>query len=178
MRSSFANLRQRFTPQQLIGLLAASEPVAGVKLRRHRDLSVRCLYHLADALAHEVHAVVEASAVTVVAMIGVGRKELRDEVAVSGVNLHRVKAGLHREPDSVAVGLDDEIYVLLLHLPVEGGGVEVKPVDCADRGLAAGAPVGHVSAVAELDAGLRAFSMNRVGEPFEFRNNLLTHPKL
>ena len=97
---------------------------------------------------------------------------------MSCVNLHRVKAGLHREPYSIAIGLHHEIDVLLFHLSVEGGGVEIESVDCSHRSLSASAPVGHIPAVTELDACLRSFCVNRVRDPLELRNNLFAHPKL
>ena len=111
-------------------------------------------------------------------VVGVGRKELGNQVTVSGVNLHGIEPGLHSQPHCVSIGFHHLVYVLLVHLSVESGGVEVESAARSYRHLSAGSPVSHISAVSELYARLGPFSVHCISQLFEFRNNLLPHPEL
>ena len=66
---------------------ASFESVAHVGLDDDSHVVTGRLHHLLHAHAHEAHAVVERTAVLVATVVGIGREELADEVAVSGVNL-------------------------------------------------------------------------------------------
>ena len=78
----------------LRNLDAALESVVHVVLDEYRGARRSGgVHHLLEAHAHEAHPVVERAAVFVVPVVGVGRQELRNEVAVPGVHLHRVESG-------------------------------------------------------------------------------------
>ena len=80
--------------EALRNLDAALESVVHVVLDEYRGARRSGgVHHLLEAHAHEAHPVVERAAVFVAAVVGIGREELRDEVAVPGVHLDAVETG-------------------------------------------------------------------------------------
>ena len=136
------------------------------------------LHGLAQTHAHEAHAVFERAAVFVVPVVGVGRQELRNEVAVPGVHLHRVESGVagraHRRAE-VAGHLFD---LASLHAPHGRVGVEVESRRGADGHLPGGGPVGHVAAMSDLDGRGGPFAVHGVGDFAQSGDDLGTQPQL
>ncbi len=132
-----------------------------------------CGLHGAQHVEPEAGAVLQAAAVFVGAAVFERRMELRDQVAVRGVDLDAVEAGLlraHRGGDVCGGRLRD---ARLAHF-FRDDGLERGLVDRMrdsgrrDRGLAADVLAGVAAAVAELDRGFRAAAMDLVdktGEP-------------
>ena len=82
------------------------------------------------------------------------------------------------EPDSIAVGFHDFIYLGMVHLVDKGRGVEIESPACPVRHASAYPPVRHVAAMPELDGGLCPFGMYCIREFFQIRDYLLPHPEL
>ena len=97
---------------------------------------------------------------------------------MSGVHLHSVKARLNAYPRGIAEGLGHLLYVLPGHSAEEGRGVEIESAAGTYRSAVAGAPVGHIAAVAELYAGLRALGVYGIGELPEVRDYLIPEQEL
>ena len=87
-------------------LHAFLETVVHVHLDNHSDVVACSLHHLADDHAHEAHPVLERPAELVMAVVGVRREELADQIAVSRMYLHAVETGFPGEVDSIAEGID------------------------------------------------------------------------
>lgn len=138
----------------------------------------RGLHHLAEAHAHEAHAVVERAAVFVAAVVRIGREELRNEVAVAGVHLHRVEARLVGRVDGASEVAGHLFDLLAPHAPHGGVGVEVESPRGADGYLPGGGQVGHVAAVADLDGGGSPFAVDGVGDVAQPRHDGRAQPQL
>ena len=149
-----------------------------VHLDYHAHVVAGGFHDLLHHELHEAHAVLEAASELVAAVVGVGREELADQVAVAGVDLHAVESGLAGEVHGMAEVVGDAEYLVLAQSAHEGGGVEVEAGRGPDGGAAAGGAVGHVAAVAELYGGLGALGVDCIGEFAELGHYLLTHPEL
>jgi len=102
-------------------------------------------------LGGEPAAVFKAAAVLVGAVVGIGGEELADEIAVGGMELHAVEAGLLRADG----GIDEVLHKALDLGSLKGaGGLLGKvahPVGGADHGLAAGEDgIGLAAGMVEL----------------------------
>ena len=71
---------------------AAGHPIGGRDARPHRQARREGLAHGLEHLERKTHAVGQAAAVFVVALVGDRREELVQQVAVRGVNFHAVQA--------------------------------------------------------------------------------------
>ena len=158
---------------------AAPEPVVHVVFHQYgRPRFRRGLHHFCEAHPHETHSVFQRPAVLVFPVVGVGREELRDQVAVPGMYLHRVEPRVVRGVDGlpeIPCHLRD---LVLAHTPHGGVGIEVEPRRRADRDLPGGRQMGHVAAVPDLDAGRRAFAVYGVGYPAQPGHDLWAQPQL
>ena len=158
---------------------AALESVVHVVLHQHGRSGLRRGFHdLLQTHPHETHAVFERSAVLVAAAVGVGRKELRNQVSVPGVYLHRVESrvvGRMDGPPEVAGHLLD---LAGPHAADRRVGVEVETRGRADRNLPRGGQVGHVAAVADLNSRRRAFAVHGVGDVTQPRHDFGPQPQL
>ena len=132
----------------------ATETVEHVDFDYHGHVVASGVHHFLDDQAHEAHAVVEAAAPTVVAVVGIGGKELADEVAVSGVDFDAVETGLTGKIDSIAEVVDSLEDFGFGHGADESGRVEIESGGGTDGRLAAGGAVCHIAAMAQLDGGL------------------------
>ena len=162
----------------VLHLETALETVAGIGLDQYRDVVPGSLHHLLHDHVHELHAVLQRAAELIAAVVCVGREELRDEVAVAGVYLHSVEASVAGDAHCVAEVLDNLEYFVLTQTVYEGRGVHVEAAGGSYGSLSAVHPVRHVAAVAELDAGLCAGCMYRVGQVAQAGDDLGTHPQL
>ena len=113
---------------------------------------------------HEAHAVFERASVFVAPMVGVGREELRDEIAVPGMDLHGVESGVVGGADGASEVFGDLFDLAAAHAAHGGVGVEVHARRCADGHLPGGGPVCHVSAVSDLNGGGGSFAVDGVGD--------------
>jgi len=105
---------------EFISFLTALESVACVELCEQRHLAFSCRYSLAYAHPHEAHPVVKASSELVTAVIGIWRKELRNQISVSCMDLDRIESCLDRKLDCLSVCICNLIYLLQVHLLDEG----------------------------------------------------------
>ena len=162
----------------VLHLETAFEAVAGIGLDQYSYVVSGSLHYLLHDHVHELHAVLQRAAELIAAVVGVGREELRDEVAVTGVYLHSVEPSVAGDAHSVAEVLDGLEYLVLTQTVYEGRGVEIEAAGGSYRPLSAVHPVRHVAAVAELDAGLGAGCVYRVGQVAQAGDDLGTHPQL
>ena len=73
-------------------LHAATEAVVHIHLHYHAHVVAGMFRHAAYHPLHKAHTVLERAAVFVVAVIGIRRQELADQVAMSGMNLNAVES--------------------------------------------------------------------------------------
>ena len=157
---------------------ASFESVAHVGLDDDSHVVTGRLHHLLHAHAHEAHAVVERTAVLVATVVGIGREELADEVAVSGVNLYGIESGIAGVVDRLAEGTGHRLDFVLVHASYEGGRVEVESGRGRDGYLPGRAAVRHVAAVPQLDGGFGSLGMNGVGDAAQRFHDFGAHPQL
>jgi hypothetical protein len=149
--------------QRLLQLQAAFEPVALVELHQHREAGADRLAHPAHHRRREAQPVLQAAAVLVAALVGPGREELAEQVAVSGVQLHRVEAGFQGQP-----GGPGEVGRLILDLGRAHGLAHRAAIDAqfpggAQRAAADHDRAGKKSAVHELHGSGRPCRVHRLG---------------
>ena len=162
----------------LVDFDASLEAVSHVGLDDDGHVVAGRLHHLLHAHAHEPHAVVERASVFVMAVVGIRREELADEVTVSGVNLDGVESCIASVVDRVAEGPGHRLDFVLVHTPHKGGRIEVESGRGRDGNLACRAAVRHVAAVAQLNGGLGPFGMNGVGDASQRFHDFGAHPQL
>ena len=138
----------------------------------------RCFAHLIHTEVHKAHPVLQAAAELIVAVVGVRREELRDEVAVAGVQLDGIDARFVSDVNRFAEVLYDFVNLAAAQPSDESRRIEVEAGRSSHRELACGEPVGHIAAVAYLDADGRAFCVDGVGHIAHRRDNLVTQPEL
>ncbi len=91
----------------LVDTVAVRLVVGAGKAADHREVVAHLGLDLLDDLHEQADAVLERPAVLVGALVGVGRQEVGDQVAVTGVDLHQVEAGLLGAPGCLAERFDD-----------------------------------------------------------------------
>ena len=88
--------------QAIVGLHAAAETVVHICLHHHSHVGTGGTHHLFDTQTHEAHPVVERTAPTVAATVGIRRKKLAYKVAMAGMDFHTVETGVAGSPHGVA----------------------------------------------------------------------------
>ena len=126
----------------------------------------------------KAHPVRERAAVLVAAAVGVGREELRDEVAVACVYFHAVESRfvrrIHRTAE-VGGHLSDFVAPHGAH---GGVGIEVEARRCTDRNLSGRGVVRHVAAMADLDRCGGSFAVDGFGDVAQSRDDFGSQPQL
>ena len=164
--------------QSLLQVRTAPAVVPHVGFDHHGHIVLGMGHHLVEHFVHKAHAVFERAAVGIVPVVGARTDELRDQVGMTGMDLHTVKTRLTGEIDRFAESFDQLLDFLHLQPTVWGGRIEIETGRCADRHAVAGVEVGHIAAVAQLDAGFGAFGMNVVGQLFQLRQNFIVYVQL
>ena len=131
-----------------------------------------------DHQLHETHPVLQAAAETVVAVIGVRREELADEITVAGMDFHAVETCLPGELHGVTEILHQREDFLFAQFPDESRGIEVEAAGGTHGHASAGAAMCHIAAMAQLDGRLRAFGVDGVRDLFQCRHDFFPHPQL
>ena len=162
----------------VVAVHATLEAVEHVGLDHHGHVVAGDTHHLFDDEFHETHPVVKDATKLIVTVVGVGRQELTDEVAVSRMNLHAVESCLAGQVNSLAEVKDQGINLLLLELSDESRRIHVEATGGAHGHTTAGGAVRHVATVSKLDGGLGSIAVDGIGESLQVGNNLLTHPEL
>ena len=132
-------------------------------------------FHRAQHLEAEAGAIFQAAAVFVGAPVLERRVELRDQIAVRGVDLDAIEARLLRTQRGGDMGGDGLRDARLGHR-FRDDGLERGLVDRMrdgrrrDRRLAANVDAGVAAAVAELDRGLGAAAVDLADQPRQARN--------
>ena len=90
--------------KRFIQLHTATKTIAHVHLHQHCHVPAGSLHHLVHHHVHETHTVFQWTAKFILTMVGRGRKELADEVAMPGMNFHRIESRLPRKIDGTSVG--------------------------------------------------------------------------
>ena len=164
--------------QRLVNLHAALETVAHVHLHYHCHIVARRLHHLFHTLVHETHTVFQRPAVDVMTAVGVGRKELADEIAVAGMYLDSVETGFASQADGIAVSTRHSRQLVGAKASDECRRIEVETCCGAYRRTAADALVRHIAAMSQLDGRRCALRVYRIGELAQASYYLLAHPQL
>ena len=164
---------------EALGLLhAAAETVVHIHLHHHAQIVAGGFQHPRDHAAHQPHPVVERAAVFIAAMIGIGRQELADEIAVPRVDFDAVETGFPRQVHGAAEILHQFIDLRHFQPAHERRRIEIEAAGSAHRHAAARGAVRHIAAVAELDGALGAGRVDRIGDPLEPRHDFRAHPEL
>lgn len=160
-------------------LYAALETVLHVVLYQYGRSGLRgSLHNLLEAHVHETHAVGKRAAVLIMAMVGVGRQELRDEISVTGMYLDAVETRLVSRIHRPSEILGERDALAAAHAAHEGRGIEVE-TGRRTNGEATGCrPVRHVATVTYLYAGSSTFGVYGVGDVLQTGYDLGTQPQL
>ena len=94
----------------------------------------------------------------------IGRKELADEITVTGVHFDAVKTGAATKVNCFAEIFHNLVDVLDGHLARESWRIKVEAPRRGERFLTAGGTVRHVAAVPDLDGSLRTLCMDSIGQ--------------
>ena len=164
--------------QRLVNLHAALETVAHVHLHYHSHIVSRRLHHLFHTLVHETHTVFQRPAVDVMTAVGVGRKELADEIAVAGMYLDSVETGFASQADGIAVSTRHSRQLVGAKASDECRRIEVETCCGAYRRTAADALVRHIAAMSQLHRCSSTLGMNSISELAQASYYLLAHPQL
>ena len=81
----------------LIKLHSSFEAVAHIYLYQHCHILTGSFHHFVHAHFHKAHPVLQATAIFVFPMIGIGRKKLADQIAVTGMYFHCIHSGFARQ---------------------------------------------------------------------------------
>ena len=109
-------------------------------------------------------------------MVGVGREELADQVAMSGMNLNGIHPCFTSQVHGLPIGSGHRWKLRGVQPTHEGWGVEIESAGCTNRGTPADAFVRHVSTVPQLDGSSGSLFVDRIGQLTQPRDNLLAHP--
>ena len=132
-----------------------------------REIVSRFFSDIPQHKAEKAYPVVEGASEFIRPFVGVPGQELSDEIAVGGVELHCVKAGLFASRRSVSEGLHHLVYLFCCHLPGHGlAGGTGNLRGSQDRNAAGVFFFCLPSAVPQLDRDLCPFSVNGAGQPF------------
>ncbi len=105
----------------LVKLDSSLETVTHIGLDHNPNVASGSLHNLLHAHPHEPHTIVERTAPTVAAAIGVGRQELAYEIAVTGMNLHAVHSGIASETHGIAKRPAHGYNLVVTHTPHRRG---------------------------------------------------------
>src|SRR5437879_4903157 len=104
-------------PSGVGDLESVGQLLGGAQANAQADVGTTVPSYRVDDLEQEPQAFRLTSAVSVRASVGRRREELRDEVAMSGMDLDSVVSGTLQVLRGTAEGLDDRGDVLMSHLP-------------------------------------------------------------
>ena len=154
------------------------ESVIHISLHHHSHIVACVLHNLSHDLVHETHTVFERASVLIATAVGIWREELRNQIAMTRVNLNAVKATLAAEVHSMTKRLDDLLDLLFLKRTVQGWRIEVETCTCSNRKAVAGIEVGHITAVPQLNTSFSTLRMNAIGELLQVLFDLVVDIKL
>ena len=137
-----------------------------------------CLHHLVHTHTHKAHTVVERATELIAAVVGIGREELRNQVAVTCVHLDAVETRLVSCVNGATEIARHLTNLIFAHTAHGGVGIHIDTRRRTDRNLACGRVVGHISTVTDLDRSGSACLVHSVGNIFQPGNNLGTQPQL
>ena len=164
---------------RLGNLDTALEAVLHIVLNEDRGARLcGCLHYLVHTHTHKAHTVVERAAELIAAVVGIGREELRNQIAVTCVHLDAVETRLVSRVNGatkVACHLTDLIFAHTAHGCV---GIHIDTRRRTDRNLTCGRVVGHISTVTDLDRSGSASLVHSFGNIFQSGNDLGTQPQL
>ena len=162
----------------LRSLHTAFEAVVHIDFDNHAHIVPCHTQYLGHHLTHKAHTVVQAAAIFVVTVIGIGRQELADEVAVARVNLDAVETGLTRQLHGFAEVFHQLFDFVFAQATDKGRRIGIEARRRTDGRASAGRTVGHIAAVAQLNGSLGTFRVDSIRQFLQFRNNLFPHPQL
>ena len=111
-------------------------------------------------------------------MIRIGRQELRQQITVPAVEFDAIEARFFDESNGFDEIFDELIDLGDGHRSDKSRAIDVKAPRSPERRLTAGATMGHIAAVPDLDRGFCPGFMDGVGQFFEFVNDFFAHPEL
>ncbi len=147
------------------GAEPASEPVGEVQLDEQRHARAERGPHGAEHGEREAQAVFEGAAVVVGTAVRVRREELREQVAVTGVQLDGVEARRPRDGGAGGEVGDDPVHVGARHGAASGEPVEVEPPDGPNRPPLAQRLGREIAGVSDLQGRGGPLTVDGVAEP-------------
>ncbi len=162
--------------ETVFNIESSPESVAHIGFHQYAHIVSCGFKHFVDTYPHEVHASLERSSELIAPPVGVRGEELRDKVTVAGVHFHAVETGVTCCPHSVAEQARQFADLILAQGAHQSGRVEVEASACSHRSPSGSRAVGHVAAVADLDRGLGAGSMDAVGDFTQRGHDLRPEP--
>ena len=150
----------------LIKLHSSFEAVAHIHLYQHCHILTGSFHHFVHAHFHKAHPVLQATAIFVFSMIGIGRKKLADQIAVTGMYFHCIHSGFARQMNCLSERFCHSCDFGRFHSTDKGRGIDIETAGCGDRPAPADVFVRHVSAMSELYGGSRPFFVDGIGDAF------------
>ena len=154
------------------------ETIMHVHLDNHTHVISSFFHHPSYYHLHKPHPVFQRTAEEVMAMVGVRRKELADQVAVTGMDLDTIEPGptgkSHRPAEVFHKGFD----LINPEFAHEGWRIQIETSRSAYRHAATGRAMSHVTAVSQLDRDLGSLFMDCIRNFLQGRNDLFPHPQL
>ena len=111
-------------------------------------------------------------------MIGIRREKLADQIAVPRMDFHAVEAGFAGQIHRMAEIFHQRVNLRHAQTTHESRRIEIEAAGSAHRHTAAGRPVRHVAAMAQLNSAFRTGGMHRIGNAFEAGHDRFPHPEL
>ena len=153
--------------------LEPGEPAVARLISSTNDYNLqqgKCLtgsfHHFVHAHFHKAHPVLQATAIFVFPMIGIGRKKLADQIAVTGMYFHCIHSGFARQMNCLSERFCHSCDFGRFHSTDKGRGIDIETAGCGDRPAPADVFVRHVSAMSELYGGGRPFFVDGIGDAF------------
>ncbi len=164
--------------RRVVHVEAAPPAVADVHLDEEGEVRPHGRAHRGDHLHGEAQPVLGGAPVAVGAPVGPGGEELAEQVAVAGVQLHGVEAGVAGHDGAPGEVGDLVGDIGLGHGAAERGAEEAELGRRPDRPSPDHPRAGEEPAVAQLDGRRRALGVHGLGEAAQPGHDVGAHPEL
>ena len=112
--------------QPFVQLDTPLESIAHVGLHEYGHIAAGGLHHLIHRHLHETHAILQRAAVHVLAVVGIGRQELTEQIAMPRMHLHGIESRLTGEAHGMSERLCHLLYLTGPHTAHESGRVDIQ----------------------------------------------------
>ena len=108
----------------------------------------------------------QAAAIFIFPVVGIRRKELADQITVTGVYFHSIHSGFACQMNCLSERFCHRCDFGRFHSPDKSGGIDIETAGCGDRPASADIFVGHVPAMSKLYGGGRSFFVDGISDTF------------